>query len=501
LSEELFEIETEETEAAPALREAQGVNVPDTAGDETQCGRARAVTQFFNGCIAQLGNEVFVLMKGAWVKQTGHAKRAMLRWWGSNPQKTGQWGAALQEWAVDPNEECAGVYYERGPFGDWVPIKANVADVYMANGRYNVVTKSFTPHELGKIVFGPLMHTPYDADILAACRNDDYANAPEQFKQLLGMIDYALSNRGGSADNGTSVDRDTVRYFQSVVAQILRPHAGFNAFVHVFGESGARKTTIMRALLSAPCGSHGINELSEAALAEHKFMRAGLVNRIANLSNDSAVTPKFVPFIKEVTSGILVTEKKFHDPCGVRLTAKLFSTMNVPQRYDDDSLGIENRLIVFKFLERNDNNRSAAGMQWMDANYYEPETRAWITHWLLAGLERCVVNGVESPPKPSDRALQWKEELLNCASTVRGFAKEFIRRKDGAFLPSNTLIDLAIETGYCAADEQSRSQFGDRLAKHIRARFGVEKKRKRVNGAQSLGFSGLEIVDSVDPVS
>ena len=32
LSDELFEIETDDTEAAPALREAQGVDVPDTAG-------------------------------------------------------------------------------------------------------------------------------------------------------------------------------------------------------------------------------------------------------------------------------------------------------------------------------------------------------------------------------------------------------------------------------------------------------------------------------------
>jgi len=483
----LYELEKEQDENDDtAVVQASDSNKPATGGDETHCGRARAVAGAMEGTIAQLGNEVFILSAGKWHKQTGHICRAMLRWWGSDPTKTGLWGASLKEWAVDPNHEAQSVYFERAPGDDWRPIRADVRDVYLANGRYNVVDRTFTPRELKKLIFGPVIHQDYNADILAACREGNFTDSPAQFRVLLGMIAYALEN-----------DEPTVKYFQSVVGQILRPHAGFNQFVHVFGESGARKTTILRALLSAPCGVNGYNEISEAVLAEQKFTRAGLVNRIANLSNDSATTSRFVPFIKEITSGILISEKKFHDAAPVRMTAKLYATMNVPQRYDDDSLGIENRLIVFKFKERTDNNRSAAGMEWMDSSFYTDETRKWITHWMIVGLENCVKNGAEEVPEVPPVAKAWKEALLNDALPTRRFVQEFLERDKKSFVSTNLLIDTAIEHGYCPPDERSRANFGEKMASLVKYRFGISKRRRTVDGKKLMVFDGLRTKEGV----
>lgn len=485
MNEPLFEIEAAEQQEMTREPAAQALTTTglNTNGDESPRGRTTAIAGLFNGQIAQIGGEVFIRDEGIWKLQTGHLKKACLNWWGTHPEKSGLWLAGLLQWAVDPNGEGEAVYFARDARGDWEPVQMDVRNVLFATGSYNIVTRKFTSSN--RLIFGPLIQCPFNDDIMEACRTKNYAAAPEQFRTLIDMINFALGN-----------DEATVKYFQQVCAQILRPHAGWNHFVHIHGESGARKTTIMRAILNGPCGPSGFNELAESMLAEHKFARSGLVNRIANLSNDSAVSPKFVNFIKEITSGVLITEKKFIDVAPSRLTAKLFATMNVPQNYNDNSLGIENRIIVFKFKERSDNDRSATGMQWMEKTWYTDECRAWITHWLLAGLESCVdANGKESAPTPSKIANDWKNDLLNEASPVRNFCQKYLIVDKEAFTSSASITDLAIETGFCSPDERSRAIFGDNLKKYISHRYKIERKRKRTSEGQTTGYTGIKIND------
>lgn len=484
-------MELAQVDATPLAKPASGA--PDPDGDETARGRAIAIDKYLGGRVAQLGQEIFMQKNGVWVKQTGRLKRAMLNWFGTNPDRSGLWDAALLQYAVDPNDEGQYVYFEREE-NSWQPVETKTSEVFFANGRYDIMTKRLTPDN--RLIFGPLLRCEFDTRIYNAlkmapgegsfaCPVNQIAEPPAQFRELIAMIDFAL---GG--------DAETVKYFRSVVGQILRPHCGWNKFVHVHGESGARKTTIMRALLSAPCGHNGFNELSEAVLAENKHSSIGLVNRIANLSNDSGNSAKFATFIKEITSGTLPVEKKFHDRACVRLTAKLFATMNVPQNYQDDSLGVENRIIVFRFKPRADNNGSAVGTQWMQPTFYSEETRQWITHWLLLGLEDCIVDGVEHAPRPSTMAQKWREELLNESMPVRAFCKQFVVKDDKAVTPTDDFTNAAIQAGFCGATEHERAMFAAKFKNHVRYRFGAEIGRRKVGELRKTCFSGIALVDT-----
>ena len=444
---------------------------------ETAHGKCVLVEDSYHHAIASYANEVWLRAgDGQWVAVSGHIKQQLLKWYGSEPSRTGVWQALLLHLSVDPSNRGEAVYYAREyrakngaepRWHSWHGCDVGPHEVLFRRGVYDLTARNFTPYPETQITFGPLIDSEFDPAVLAACRAGDFAGAPAKFRDLVGMVEYALAH-----DDGTP-DPATVAYFRQTVAQILRPHAGFSQFVHVLGESGARKTTILRALLSAPCSVFGLSELSEAFLADDKFSRQGLVNKIANLSNDSALSRKFVTFIKEITSGCIVTEKKFHDPAKTRLTAKLYSTMNTPQALVDDSLGIENRLIVFRFRSRDDNDRGAEGNQWMDPGYYDDQDRLWITHWLLAGLEEAGVR----VPRPTPRALAWKDEVLDEAMPVRAFVRRFIEPHKSGEMIRDEAVRLAVDAGYCSASKAE--EFKRTLGVFLKGRFKISDKRTR----------------------
>lgn len=457
-----------------------GATPPDGGGSMLKHCRDFEAAQSHE--IAAYGNELWKRSEGRWVLWSGSAKQGLIEQTGQNPIKNGMWQTILLRNSVDPNHRNISCYYSKMPRGSWEPLVAETYEVLLRSGYYDIRNRTLTPYQEHSIVFGPLIDVIPDVDRLDKIRRGDFSTAPKKFRDLMDMLFFALGN-----------DEKTIRYFQQVVGQILRPHCGLNKFVHVFGESGARKTTLLRALLSSPCGADGYSEISEKLLSEKDFARSGLVNRIANLSNDSSSSSKFSTFIKEVTSGMLYTEKKFHDGHNVRMTAKLFATMNEPQTYSDNSMGVENRLIAFKFLERDDNNRSAEGMAWMDPAYYDDETRSWVCHWLLAGLESCMEGNEEKEPQESKLAKEWKSELLDDSMPIRRFVASNVKKGKGHVV-IRELVDRAIEEGVCSTSDNDRYTFHRDLVKFISYRYKVKKTRLRVNGLGEYVFQGLEIV-------
>lgn len=371
------------------------------------------------------------------------------------------------------NEESPRYYYTR-PRGEeyklWKPLDGiNPSDVVFRNGKFDLATCVFTPWPAGQLIFGLLLGHDFDPDLLAKLRAGDYTGAPPEFVTLMDSVNYALSNSA-----------QVVEYFRQVVAQVLRPHVLFPFFVHVIGESGARKTTIMRALLTAPCGAAAVNEISEAVLADRHWAKAGLINRIANLSNDSDRSERFVTFVKEYTSGTIQTERKFQDAEQTRVTAKLFATLNEPQILSDASRGVENRLIAFRFQCReHENDRSAAGTRWMDPDTYSDAARAWITHWLLVGLQNTYTGGVEHVPTAPAEAVAWREEMLQAGDPVRRFVAERLE-----FAPDEEAkayeLEQAALAGYTSAG--SLAGFLGALGRYIKARHPQVEKRREESG-------------------
>lgn len=451
-------------------------------------GRLNHIEKSFKFAIATFGHEIYLMNPGGrWCIQTGDIEKLILRF-GINPEN-GLLSSLIKWTRVDPNNTGESIYFYRRPDEPWRPLSADTADVICRTGVYNIKTRTFEPltaivkHD-DALIFGPTINMVPDPKILDCVRRGDHSAAPDKFKALIGMIEYALDG-----------DADTVRYFRQTVAQVLRPHAGVGSFCHVVGESGCRKTTILRVLLSAPCGSAGLSETSEELLADGPFNQSVLAHKVANLSNDSATSKKFSNWVKECTSGVLRCERKFRDPVKIRMTARLFATMNTPQNYSDDSLGIEKRLVAFRFKERNDNNTSPEGLQWRDdPSFYDEESRCWINHWLLVALESLIdSNGVEQSPGPSEAAKRFKESLLNEASPIREFTGSQLKFEAGLRVPIKDVIDRAIATGHCHDADTDRKAFGQQLGKFLQTRFKVGSRPTRIEGAQVRVYDGVAL--------
>jgi hypothetical protein len=444
-------------------------------------GRCQEIVRVHGEACVAYGNEVWLRNKsGQWCVQTGYVKQRLLEWYRADPGRTGLWGALMIHAAADPTNSGETPYFRKElkanpngveKWGRWEEYVCEPREVLFRGGIYDLATRTFKPWDEKEIVFGPLVDADFDPGIMEACRQSDFTHAPAKFRELVGMVGYALSDKG-AADPGT------VRFFLQTVAQVLRPHAGYGHFVHVLGESGARKTTILRALLGAPYGCRGLSETWESRLAEDKFASIDLLHKVANLSNDSAASAKFPSFIKQVTSGYLIVEKKFCDAQKVALTAKLYATMNHPQNLKDSSRAIENRLTIFRFHPRTDNHRGAEGAQWMKADFWDAQDRLWITHWLLAALEAA---GVQVPA-PTPRAAAWKEETLNRAMPLRAFVEEELDLNAEKPDLKTHIVNHAIETEACTAD--GADAFKKSLGEYLGDRHGI--RSKQVRNAEGL---------------
>lgn len=446
----------------------------------SKCEQAEKETQYAIACFA---GDIWLRDKatGKWTIETGTVAKRLLHVHRSNPNKSGLVDALKMYTAVDPNRTGEFIYFARNPGEKWRPQLPETFEVMTRTGIYNLKDKTFQPYNEKTITFGPLIDVVIDQNILEKLRRDDLTGAPPKVCEILAGLEYAIN------------DWPTLKYFQQVVGQILRPHCGFNHFIHVYGESGSRKTTLLRTLLTAPCGINGCAEISEQLLSERYFSRVGLANKIANLSNDSALSRHFVSFIKEVTSGVLQVERKFCDTIRLPLTAKLFATMNAPQNYDDFSLGIENRLIAFKFRPREDNNRTAEGCLWANPSFYDEVDRQWLCSWLLVGLEQLFVNGREQAPTPSPLARAWKEELLNASSDIRAFVTEHVEFDKDSITPVSLFTDRAIEFGYCQAGDTARGHFASLVGKYLHTRHAVDKVQHRIEGKPVRHYKGIRL--------
>jgi len=297
----------------------------------------------------------------------------------------------------------------------WRPFPVSENQVVFSNGILDLLTMEFEPTE-HRIIFGPRISIPFNPD-------RTFSESCSEFESL---VEAALPEKE---------ERD---YLQAVCGLILQPHSVLRGQIVFHGVPHSGKTTLATAIATAPAGVRGQSAVSEERLIADKWASTMLVNKFANVSNDSEFTPKWEAFMKQYTSGSFTCEAKFARPSTVPTTAKLISTCNEMQNMKDVSGAAEMRYRIFRFNNpiAESNNPNQAKM--MTAGYWAtPEKRAGIVAWMLEGLARVIESGLIEPV-----SMKLAKRGVMCESNpVLEFIVENIEKAEGSFLESSNLLE------------------------------------------------------------
>ncbi len=351
------------------------------------------------------------------------------------------------------------LYYERierdGKM-EWRPFHLSKEELMLTDGIYNILSDDLQPFG-SRVIYGPRISMPWLTE------NDEPARCLE-FEE---MIERALP------------DPEIRRHFQEVVSTILQPHVVLRGQIILWGLPGSGKTTLATAIACAPAGATGVSFIQEAELVKSKWSAAGLLNRFANISDDSPVVAGWPGWAKAYSSGNLRLELKYMQPYRAPATAKLISTCNELQAAEDASGAMVDRMYPFQFVHR------VAGLwdtEKMTVEYWsEPERRAGVVNWLLDGLIRLRERGKFEVP----REWEVQKQIAVClADPVEAWLRDNIERGEGEIRRDDLVsqIPASIDTGRA---------FDMRLADYMQRLFRAERIRKQVEGERSQFFTGV----------
>lgn len=307
----------------------------------------------------------------------------------------------------------------------WKPYKPTQMEVLFSDGIYNLMTDEFVAYK-DRCIFGPFLTTKWVTE-------DFEEPVCYEFNELVEAQFPDLNERN---------------HLQEVLSTILQPHIPLRGQIVLYGVPYSRKTTLATAVACAPAGRYGMSQVQEATLVRDKFATHALVNKLANVSDDSPRTQKWVGFVKQYTSGNMVVEPKFHQPVSVTPTAKLISTCNEIQSLIDSSGAATDRLYLFELKHSFEKIHGSADSVRMTAEYWsETGRRAGVVAWLIAGLRRLRIRGRFDPPTSwTDNLNRAKVEADEIASQlldnfVAGDAEDFVSTAElleAVKLPKNT---------------------------------------------------------------
>jgi len=353
----------------------------------------------------------------------------------------------------------AATYWERKGgiwAGEWYPFFAQSNQILFANGILTVTPEGleFEPTEK-RIIYGPRVTIPFDDELLE-----------KNCQTFSDLLDYAVPDE---------VERN---YLQELCSLILQPHVIIRGQIVFWGEKHSGKTTLATAISCAPAGLVGASYIPENRLVMDKWASIPLVNKFANVSNDSDFTPKWEHFMKQYTGGTITVEPKFCRACSVPTTAKLISTCNEFQKLVDLSGAAAQRYKVFEFRKSLPETGSADQTQYMTPAYWcDLERRAGVVAWLINGLIRVVNNGLMEP-----ESLKVKKQK---AVGEGNPAYEWI--------VENLVTDKG---GFVSSEEISNYLAGEGLAPHPKAVASIIKRVFGIGASRhkgKRGFLGLSV--------
>lgn len=422
--------------------------------------KVRRFISSYGAPLAYQGGSFFAETPHGWAEVTDELTKKAHDCLGSNAHR--EFMPILRDFLKIPEvSACArsSLYYERieqDGKQEWRPFHLSKEEIMLTDGIYNILHDELKPFG-GRVIYGPRISMPWLVE-------GDEPGRCDEFEQ---MVEHALP------------DPETRRHFQEVMSTILQPHVVLRGQIILWGRPGSGKTTMATAIACAPAGATGVSFIQEAELVKSKWSAAGLLNRFANISDDSPVVAGWPGWAKAYSSGNLRLELKFMQPYRAPATAKLISTCNELQAAEDASGAMVDRMYPFQF------SRRVAGLwdaEKMTVEYWsEPERRAGVVNWLLDGLIRLRDRGEFDVPA------EWeieKQVAVCLADPVEAWLRDNIERGEGEIRRDDLVSKMpaSIDTGRA---------FDMRLASYMQRLFGSEYSRKRVDGERCRVFVGV----------
>jgi hypothetical protein len=343
---------------------------------------------------------------------------------------------------------------------NWVPFHIEPSELLFADCIYDVITGETREHP--GCIFGPMINLPWVIDEeIEEPRNLEFES----------LIEHAIP------------EPEVRRHFQEVVSTLLQPHVPLRGQIVLWGEPYSGKTTIATALGCCPAGRVGLSQMQETEIVEDRFASCNLVNRFANVSDDSGQTNKWVDFMKRYTSGSMNVRPMYQKPVSVTPTAKLISTCNHIQGLSDASSACTDRMLVFRLdrcIEKVHGGRNDAKMT---AVYWSSiEQREGVLTWLVDGLARLRKRGSFDVP---EIVQNWKRDAEQEGDPVVDMIRTKLTASSEGFVASSELKSLFPPV-----------TDGKKLGQYLRRLFpGVAQEFRKVDGKSVRGWVGVEVVE------
>lgn len=343
----------------------------------------------------------------------------------------------------------------------WASYEVGHDEIVFVDGVLNVRTGKF--RDTNQPIFGPVITIPYRS--LPDIRSG--ALWPEKFKALVDTIEKALPDSHG--------------FFKQVFSFVLRPHVHFRHGIYLVGAAGSRKSTVATALLTAPCGGNGISQISEKRLGNpgDRFASSGLVNKIANLSDDMIGGASFLDFFKSYTgSSTFGAEHKFEAGRRYYATAKLVSCCNSLPPIFDSTDAVASRLIVFEFKKVHDGDAEPEVVslsEHLSVTYWQ-DVRGYAVAWMIEGLKEVLEAGTLRKPESMVTGIK---EHLDELDPVRAWLSTHILPRPKGFVSTKAVLEGLATIGATVgsralADMMRRAGAVPHRAGDVRGWLGVE---------------------------
>lgn len=341
-------------------------------------------------------------------------------------------------------------YWERVG-NKWEPFPVAQNQVLFANGILTIGKSGveFEPTE-ERAIFGPRVTIPFDEELF-----------DKHCQEFEALIDFSLP------------EPEHRVYLQKLCSLILQPHVTLRGQIVFWGVPHSGKSTLATAIAMAPSGLTGVSYQSEKRLTKDKWATISLLNKFANISNDSDFSSNWEAFMKDYTSGMVSVEPKFHKPTSLPATAKLLTTCNDFQKLTDTSGAAQQRYRVFEFTKPIPETPDPSQTFKMSPAYWcESNRRIGVLAWLLRGLELVLTEGLVEPE--SLKIL--KQRAVGEGNPALSWLSDNIEPAEGNFLPTSEIV-ASMLSGNCEPPH------GPTLAKYMLRMFGVAPtKEKRVRG-------------------
>lgn len=343
------------------------------------------------------------------------------------------------------------------------PADINTHQIVFADGILDVSYDIFTPFtETGYCLFGPTISLKYNP---RRPRSDYFEN---YVKAMFPDDEYR-------------------KFFQRMMGAILAPHNQIRGYYLFIGPAKCGKSSLALAIAQAPAGGMGYTTKTEYALVTDKWEAQDLGNKFVNVSNDSAFSTKWEPWIKQYTSGRINVQGKFKDVESILPTAKIISTTNYMHQFNNISGSFSDRVYPFVFEHKVKETEKADKTKYLSEDFWSKH-REGIVYWLLEGYKDFLDKGYKNPPPI------WTEQkttLFEDSNPIEEWLKDSIKPDEESFLVLNELIATIPQRYLSNSDRIDRLIVVDAIFKL----FGKTKirDRSRRDSRDKYGFEGLKI--------